>query len=173
MGTDAEIFDSLWKKAVTVLNGKLIRKSKQQKLTYPVARMFLSDFVMTWTDRTNEQGKWLEELSLRDPEKGRAVRNVLTDGIAFRQIPTPKDHGPIASLVLPVAGAAAGYGISSFLGAHTLIRAVSTVLPAAALYPAVKYIADAALESKKDDVINGYLSQLEPYRTEIKDILSI
>ena len=173
MGTDAEIFDSLWKKAVTVLNGKLIRKSNQQNITYPVVKMFLADFIMSWSDCTSEQGRWLEELSLREPEKGSAVRNILNDKMSLVEVPIPKNYGSVASLAVPVAGAAAGYRISSLLGAHALIKAASTILPAAALYPAVKYITDTVHESQKDDVINGYLSQLELYRAEIENVLSI
>lgn len=74
--------------------------------------------------------------------------------------------------VIPAVGACAGCAISMYLGYGKLVQAVSTVIPAVLLYPAVTTFRNRMTETNKDKCIESYIAQLEKYKNSVISVLS-
>lgn len=169
--TENELFIQQWDKFVTRVRGKLLQQvKKQQVLTLSVAKLQLADCAIDWSSDIDENGRWLRNLTAKDPARGRAVRQVLED-MTFAEPDTGKKLPDALDLAVPVAGAAAGVGIALMADAGTLVKAVSAVAPAAVLYPVTKQVRTTVNEKKDQDLVDAYIGQLDKYRDTILGIL--
>lgn len=168
---DKEIFEKHWEKFITRLKGKMIKQSEKQKLTYPMVKLLLSDTVLDWGSEYDEIGRWLMDYSKRNPEQGGRIRNVLMDDMNFTEIAQQKDYSEVINYAVPLAGAIAGFGVSSLWHAGTVVKAVSTLAPAAILYPSTKALGTAFKDNSRNAMINGYMEQLGKYKMNVLSIL--
>lgn len=170
--TDKERFEQYWNKFITRLRGQMLNTMAKQKLTYPMMKLMLADEVEFWDSRQQEGGRWLDQYEAKYPEKGALIRTVLVKDISFREEGgnAPQGGGSL-KYIMPVGGATAGFLISHFMGASTVVRAVSTVIPAIAAYPIAVSITGSNKADADKKMIQLYLDQLEKYRLSVESIL--
>lgn len=165
-------FLSNWNDFITVLRGKLISTSRKQQLTYPLAKLILTDAALAWSSEYEVAGRWLNAYCAANPEKGQLVKQVLTTDMVFTE-EQPQGELPAAlTYVVPATGAVAGFAISRFCFTTSIwVQAAATLLPAALLYPAAKQMVEGRREQGKDRLINAYIDQLTKYRQSVESIL--
>lgn len=172
MSTNTENFERLWDKFFVGLKGRIMKKAKNQELTYPLMKLILSDAKSDWETEYEECGRWLIGYMQENPAKGRIVREILTDNMSFKEVHKKPDSLGVAGVLAPLAGAALGFGVSSLFGAGIVVKIVSAVVPAGLSFGAVKAIEPKMKEKSLSDLIDGYLSQLEKYKNSVLSVLS-
>lgn len=168
---NVERFEKCWGKFITKLKGRMIKQSEQQQLTYPLLKLTLSDAASCWGSEYEENGRWLMQYSEEEPEKGRLIHRILLENMEFIEIPLQKDMTDMLNYAVPLAGAAAGLGLSHLFRVKAIGQAISTIVPAAVLYPSMKTLGENIKKQESMERIEQYLSQLEPYRQNIIDII--
>lgn len=171
-GTYTESFEKQWGKFLTTVKGKLVRESKTQKITYPLLNLLLQDVRLNWDSEFEENGRWLKGYKKANPEAGERIQHILLKKMAFTEITQKKDNSQLMNYVVPVIGAAAGIGISTILHANLAIKAVSTVVPAVAMYAATKSVGMSKTASDTTQLIDQYMAQLDTFKAEILCVLS-
>ncbi len=152
--TGTSEFERYWENFLNRLGGALMNESKKQEITYSVASVILSDTLMAWSLSYDECGAWLMRLKSEDPIKGELVSQILTNDIKFTEIEPKKALPPSAKAIAPVCGAVLGFGISHALGAGAITQIISTVAPAALIYPATKSAEGMISENNKSAVVD-------------------
>lgn len=170
--TEKEKFESLWSDFIALVKGKLITTSSNQKLTTPLANLILADAAASWGSEYEINGKWLSKLKETEPEKAELVREILLNDIKFNEIDTKSELPEYYNYVIPAVGACAGLAISMYLGWSKIIQAVSTVLPAVLLYPAVNTYRSRIGAANAENYIENYIQQLDKYKNSVISILS-
>ncbi len=170
--TEKEKFESLWTDFIALVKGKLISTAAKQKLSTPLANLILSDAVSSWNSEYEINGKWLSNLKGVDPKKAELVGEILLNDIHFDEIATKKELSTYYNYAIPAVGACAGCAISIYLGYGKLVQAASTIIPAVLLYPAVNTFRNRMNETNKDKCIEGYIAQLEKYKSSVVSVLS-
>ena len=165
-------FESYWDRFTDRLRGTLMNESKKQTISYSVASILLSDALMSWSLSYDDCGAWLLRLKSEDPRKGELVSRILSNDIKFTEIEPKKVMPPAAKVLAPAAGAALGFGISHALGAGILVQIISTVLPAALIYPATNSVGNMMAENNKSAIIDDYMAQLDKYKKSVISVLS-
>lgn len=165
-------FESYWDRFTARLSGTLMNESKKQEITYNVASVLLSDSLMAWSLSYDECGAWLLRLKSEDPRKGELVSQIITNDIKFTEIEPKKAFPPSAKAIAPVCGAALGFVISHALGAGVITQIISTLAPAAIIYPATKSAEGVITENNKSAVIDDYMVQLDKYKQSVISVLS-
>lgn len=164
-------FEKNWDKFIKQLKGKLIAQRTKRNFSYPVLKLILAEAVTVWETNYDECGRWLLDYDKENPEKAALIKNILLKDMRFTEIPKKKDASKGIALAVSAAAAAVGFGICTYLDKGMLITAASTVLPAAAAYPAVTVTSGMMKEKNDDDIINAYLGQLEKFRISIIDVI--
>lgn len=167
-----EDFEKCWGKFITQLKGRLMTVSKNQKLSYNIAKLQLTDIAANWDSEYEETGRWLRQYCKENPEKGQLVREVLLEHMCFIEIQPKKDYSEVMNYVIPVAGALAGFGISTLAHARTVVRAISTVAPTVLLYPSAKAVGTTLHQNSKTELLDEYIFQLDKYHQCVISILS-
>lgn len=170
--TDKERFESLWEDFLTLVKGKLISTSNNQSLSTPLANLILKEAVSSWNSDYEINGKWMSDFKSREPQKADLVCDILLNDMKFGEIEVTKELPHYYNYLVPTVGAIAGLGISYFSGASKIIQAVSTIVPAVLLYPAVKMYGKRKNETNKKTNIDAFMQQLEKYKNSILPILS-
>lgn len=171
MNRDVEQFEKCWNIFLTRLEGRMMTQSKKQTLTYPFLNLMLSDACLCWGSEYEEGGRWLKKYSEAEPEKGKLIRQILMEEMRFSEISVKKDTADSWSYAIPIAGAAAGLGISHVLKAGMAAQAASTILPVVILYPSVKAAGENRSARMKKGMMKEYLSQLDKYRLRVASLL--
>lgn len=169
--TDKEHFDEQWSEFTTMVKGKLIAKAKKQTLSLPLANLILSDAASIWGSEYESCGRWLGNYSSFNPEKGGVIKQILFSDMAFSDLSTPTPIPDYFDYIVPAAGAALGYGAAYLLEGSKLMQVSSLLIPAVALYPAVKTFRNYQKEHIIEISIHQYLEQLNKYRDNILTIL--
>lgn len=165
-------FENVWKKFITRLKGELMEQMKRAPLTFSVADITLSNAATAWSVSYDECGRWLTAYSQSEPDKGALISDILTKDMHFTEIAPAKGFPQAAKIAIPAAGAVAGFCISHFLGAGFLVQAISTVAPAALLYPATASLSSTAESNGKTALLNDYLAQLDKYKTSVLSVIA-
>ena len=165
-------FEKYWKKFTTKLKGALMEQTKNQPLSYSSASIVLSDVAMAWSLSYDDCGRWLLGFTQENPDKGAIITRILTQDMKFTEIPESKDFPEIAKIAAPVFGAVLGFGISHFLNASILIQAISTIAPAALIYPVTKNLGASVKIAKQEILLHDYMEQLEKYRKSVLSVIS-
>ncbi len=170
-GNAKEDFEKYWGKFITQLKGRLMAVSKNQKLSYHIAKLQLTDIAANWDSEYEESGRWLIQYCNENPEKGQLVREVLLEQMCFSEIQPKKDYSEVMNYAIPVAGAIAGFGISKLAHAKTVVRAVSTIAPTVLLYPSAKAVGTTLNQNSKAELLDEYILQLEKYHQGVISII--
>ena len=165
-------FEKYWNKFTTKLKGALMGQMRNQPLTHSAASIVLSDIAMAWSLSYDDCGRWLLEYTQENPEKGAIITQILTQDMGFTEIPESKNFPEIAKIAAPAAGAVLGFGISHFLNASILIQAISTIAPAALIYPVTKNLGESVKTAKQEILLNDYMEQLEKYRKSVLSVIN-
>lgn len=169
---DKSSFEKNWTAFITRLKGQIISRSQKHEMGYQQLRLLLSDAALSWVSGEEACGRWLMTYSRSNPAKGESIRDILTKDMQFTELPPPKKaYNETLNYVIPVAGAAAGFGISSMFKATTLIKAISTIAPAAVLYPSAKSLGDNLNKNSKSLQLEEYIDQLEKYKLSVISVL--
>jgi len=169
MTKHTEKFKENWKRFETNLYGKLLATMEKQELTVGLANIILRDILADWLSMYDICGRWLNEYSAENPEKGREIKEILERNVRFTTEIKQNKTATYMKYALPVVGAAIGSGVASALSKKLAIRAAATVLPAAALYPVASQYEKN--NGGKHKVIEGYIAQLDTYRADIVNII--
>lgn len=168
---DIEVFEKNWEQFMTRLRGKIMHYAQRQKLTSSLMKLILKDASNSWDSDKEENGRWLMHYCRQNPQGGELVRRILLEDMDFTEVPERKGNGEILTHVVPVAGAAAGFGISSAMGATTVAKAVFTIAPALLLYPAAKGFSGSVRDRNAEEYIDRYLLQLDKYKKSVVSVL--
>lgn len=170
--TEKEKFESLWPDFIALVKGKLITMSAQQKLTTPLANLILAEVSASWGSEYEINGKWLSKLKETEAEKAELVRDILLNDIKFNDIDAKYELPDYYNYIIPAVGAGAGLAISMYFGGSKIIQAISTVVPAVLLYPAVKTYRRRMETVNAEKNIESYIQQLDKYKNSVISILS-
>lgn len=173
MSTNRELFLKNWEKFEARVRGRLIQQSDKQALSHPYAKLVLSDAAGDWSSSYDEGGRWLNAYTKEHPDRGAAIARILTQEMTFTEPDPPLEIPEVLNYAIPVAGAAAGLGIATALGAGTVVKTVSTLAPAALLYPATKTVGNNVNEKNRIGLVDAYMAQLQQYRDAVLDLLEI
>ncbi len=167
-------FETQWKRFLDKLKGRLLEESQRINLAYPMAKLILNETALCWENEYDICGRWLKEYAQKEPEKAKLIITVLTKDICFTE---PEEIGSdsntnLINIAIPAAGAAAGFGVSSLLHVGTAAKTLSTVIPAAVLYPIARTVSEGCEADHKDSQIDAYMLQLEKYENDVVRILT-
>ncbi len=167
----SKIFDKNWDKFVTRLQGRLMTQAKNGGSMQQSSNLILADCIGFWDSRHSEGGRWLENYERECPEKAEMVKNILLNDMKFEEYSSGVSQKGYMKYMVPIGCAAAGFGLSKISGADTVIQTVCTIAPAAAAYPVTINALRAGENSRKKQMIQNYLSQLNKYKVSIESIL--
>lgn len=171
MNDELRQFNIHWQNFITQYKGRLSLGSKAQKITFGYVKIQLDDIMSMWSSSDTEAGKWLEKYNAVNPQKGKLLRKILLEDIKLEEI-EENGSSDILAYIAPVAGAALGYSISFALGAETLVKAASSILPAALIYPISKNVCENAKKTREERLIEEYTAQLDKYRQSVASVIS-
>ena len=172
MSTDKELFEKYWADFQNKLKGKLLRQFEKQECNFKLAELILSESSLGLYSEYDACGRWLKKYSAESPDKGELIRQILLEDMHFTEITSHRGYNEALNYVIPVVGAAAGFGIASVAAADAVVKAVSTIAPAAVLYFSTKAVGDSMKDASKRNMIDEYISQLEKYKLSVLNILS-
>lgn len=168
---DRANFEKNWAKFITRLKGQVMAKTEKQELSYPLLKLLLSDAVIGWETKDEENGRWLMNYTAEEPTKGQTIHRILTEDMQFDELQSKKVYHESLNYVVPIVGAVAGLGISTLLGAGVLGKTLSTVVPAAVLYPSSKAIGDNLNKTSSSHLLEEYIAQLEKYKLSVISVI--
>ena len=169
--TYRDSFEKQWEKFLTSLKGKILKESAKQQLTCPLLNLLLRDARLCWESDYDENGRWLNNYKAENPEKGELIYNILLEDMIFTEIKSAKGNSEIMNYAIPIAGAVAGFGISSLLHANAIIKAVSTIAPAALLYATTKSVDTNKKDNSAKQLVDAYIAQLDKFKVSIISII--
>ena len=170
--TDTSQFDILWTSFIALVKGKLINAADKQPLSTALANLILTDAAFSWKSVYDLNGKWLDGLKEREPEKGEKIEEILFKKMKFSEIKIGQQLPRGYNLIIPAIGAFVGLVISSHYEAAKWVQWTSTLVPAALLYSAVNTFRKNQSDTAKDKTVAGYISQLDKYKQEILFLLA-
>lgn len=170
--TNKEKFESLWTDFITLVKGKLIDIANKQTLSTPLANLVLIDAAACWTSPYDISGRWLNKLREENPQQGELIYKILTQDMRLSDINSAPVLPRYCNYLIPILGAGIGYVVSSSLAASKVVQCISTLLPAALLYPAVNQFRDIQKSKNLQLTINAYIAQLDKYYHSIESVLS-
>lgn len=166
-----ETFEKYWKQFLTRVKGKMMHYAQKQELTYSLLQLILKDASYSWNSNVEGNGRWLIQYSMQNPQGGELIRRILLDDMSFTEISKEKENWEMLVHAAPVAGAAAGYGVSSVLGAGPIVKAVFTIAPALLLYPTARGFGESVRDKSTEEYIEKYLFQLDKYKKSVISVL--
>lgn len=168
--THTENFERLWDNFIVKLKGKLLNVSMQKELTFSYVKLILDNEIYAWDSDYDEEGRWLKQYMNENPREGQLIKEILLDDMSFTEIEPPKKADSLTYIV-PVVGAAAGLGLSSIFNANLIVKAISTVAPAAILFPTTKTVLNYFSSYNSQTLIDNYIGQLDKYKNSIISII--
>ena len=148
---DKVSFEKRWNSFLITLKGKMLKESAKQQITCPLLNLLLYDARLSWESDYDENGRWLKKYKEENPEKGELIQKILLKDMVFTEVKAIKGNSEIINFVIPVVGAFAGLGVSTYLHANTIVKVISTIAPAALLYETTK---SKGLNRKVNDTKN-------------------
>ena len=170
--TDTIQFETHWTSFIAMVKGKLINAADKQPLSTALANLILTDAAFSWESVYDLNGKWLDGLKEREPEKGEKIDEILFTEMKFSEIKIVQPLPRWYNLVIPAIGAFAGLVISSHYEVAKWVQWTSTLVPAALLYSAVNTFRKNRSNTAKDKTVAGYISQLDKYKQDILSLLA-
>lgn len=171
MDTLTTKFQELWQDFISSFKGKLITESHKYTIRFPMVKMALSEAVSTWTSEYTINGRWLYKLIQEYPEKGCLVKEIITKDIVLEEIKSKGTNSDSLKYIVPLGAGAVGYGIAHWAELATIGTACATLAPMAIAYPIVKIFISNQNEKAQDNLINGYVNQLNKYKESILSTL--
>lgn len=168
---DIEVFEKQWEQFMTRIQGRIMHYAQTQELSYSLMKLILKDVSNSWDSDLDGNGRWLKQYCRQNPQKGELIRRILLEDMGFTEVSKDKDNWGMLVHAVPVAGAAAGFGLSSVLGAGPVIKTVSTIAPALLLYPAARGFGGSVKDRRTEEYIDKYLLQLDKYKKSVTSIL--
>lgn len=163
MANNLEKFDGLWASFITTLKGALRKAAKGNNLDPRQAATVLVQVAMCWQGDFESEGRWINELSNEDPAKGRLVRRILTQDMHFDAESRPADGGIVPQIVGAVGGGAVGYGVAQVCGLGAVATSVTTGVPLVVGAIIGNNYANRKRHEALENLINGYVGQLDSY----------
>lgn len=171
MDTITSKFQELWRDFISSFKGNLITESRKQAIQFPMVKMALSEAVSTWTSEYTINGRWLYKLIQEYPEKGSLVKEIITKDIVLEEIKSKGTNSDSLKYIIPLGAGAVGYGIAHWAELATIGTASAILAPMAIAYPiAKKYISNQNVKAQ-DNLIDGYVNQLNKYKESILSTL--
>lgn len=164
-------FENVWDGFIVKFKGKLLKQSNNGNLNYSEVNLVFKDMVLSWSIKTDIEGKWLMDYAVLNPKKGELIKKILAEDMTIKEIAKTKIP-EFLKYVVPFFGAAAGLGISSVCDASIAVKAISTIAPAVVLYPSANTVLNALKIRNNEKLIEEYISQLDKYKQSIISIIS-
>lgn len=171
MDTLTQKFEELWQDFISSFKGNLITESRKQSLSFPIAKLALSEAVSTWTSEYTVNGRWLYKLIQDNPAKGNLVKEILTKDIALTEAKPKSAKSDSLKYIAAVGAGAVGYGISRALELETVGTACATLIPMAVAYPAAASYLTNQKEKAEKNLIESYVDQLGKFKESILSTL--
>ena len=169
--TDKTAFENYWGNFVAQVKGKLMKAASSRTLSFPYANLILNDAAASWFSEYDVNGKWLLNYKKSNPDKAKLVYEILGDMRFGEDVPT-REISPFYDYAIPTVGALCGWCISYFCGGVPVIRIISTLAPAAVLYPVARTWRRKMDETNRDKAIDKYIAQLDRYYHSVVSVLS-
>lgn len=164
-------FENVWNSFIVKFKGKLLSQSNNGNLNYSEVNLVFKDMVLSWSIKTDMEGKWLADYAFSNPEKGELIKKILAEDMTIKKIDKPKTP-EFLKYIVPFVGAAAGLCISSVCDAGIAVKAISTIAPAVVLYPSANTVLNTLKIRNNENLIEEYISQLDKYKQSIISIIS-
>lgn len=164
-------FEKVWENFLNLFRGAMIKESRKQSLSYPLAKLLLRDALLTWTSGYGLNSSWLEHLISEFPDKGELVKEIITKDIKLVELPISSNHENTIKTLVPICVGGVGYTVSSLMGLGMFGVATSTILPAAIAIPLTKSQISNAKGKNIEKTIEQYVIQLEKYKKSIESVL--
>lgn len=164
-------FQELWNDFIASFKGSLMMEAKKQRISFPIAKMALSEAVSTWLSEYTINGRWLYKLLAEEPAKGDLVKEIITKDITLTEVKTEDAGSENLKYLVPAGAGIAGYLVSYFANFATLATILTTIAPMAVAYPLTKnYLSERAVKGD-DKAIEAYVAQLNKYKESILSAL--
>lgn len=160
-------FQELWNDFVASFKGILITESKKQNLTFPIAKLALSNAVSTWSSEYTINGRWLYELLRDEPEKGKLVKEILTKDISLTEVTPEGSPANNLKYIIPVGAGALGYGVARIAELATIGTLCSTLIPMVVAYPLTATYLSNRKSREQERIIGNYVMQLNKYKEAV------
>lgn len=168
---DIQQFEKLWNGFVDSFKGELITQSKQQILSYPFVKLIFSDKVLSLTSEYTSFGRWLNDIILRNPQKGKLIQEILTKDMLLTEVITEDNISLNVKYIATGSIGILGFVAAKGMGLGMINSAIMTLVPMAIVYP----ITSSYIKTNKDraiyKLIDNYISQLNKYKEAISSIL--
>ena len=164
-------FQELWDDFISSFKGNLIIESKKQDISFPLVKLTLTEAISTWLSEYTINGRWLYKLTQDDPEKGKLVKEIIIKDISLVEIKSNGPDSSSAKYLAPIGAGALGYGAAKLLGLATVGTACATVIPMIVAYPVAAQYISGKKDANQEQMINGYVNQLEKYKKSIISVL--
>lgn len=169
--TNRELFLQNWNNFLSELRGKLLTTARTQELSLPLANLILSELACYWFSSSDVKGAWLNKYCNTHINEGQCISNILTNDLKF----STKEEATIMSnstkYLLSIAGAAIGFGLSTYFDTTRTIKIIATLTPMLASFPVLNAYQEKQKISNQKRLIDNYISQLKKIETSICSII--
>lgn len=172
MNKQQEKFEHLWSDFIALVKGKLLTTASKQTLSISLANLILTDAASSWGSDYEINGRWVKDIKMQDPQKAELILEILLNDLKFSDVRIKGTLPDYYNYLIPTIGAFVGYAAGSYWDFSKLWQAVSTIVPAVLLYPAVKSYRNNQQLSNNEYLVNQYIEQLIKYKNSIISILS-
>lgn len=169
--TNQTEFEALWKKFVIRLKGKILRRWEKRSLSASELKLLLVEAALGWDSGEDEGGRWLRGYTKEHPAEGELIRTILVEDMRFTEIPPQKELPESMTYILPAAGAVVGLSVATYFRANWAVKAASAIAPGMLIYPAAKAVQGSSQAKNRQNVIDGYIAQLDKYKQSVLSVL--
>lgn len=162
MQNELEQFDNLWKSFVTAFRGSLINLVKTDRFDFNHVKAALSEQAMGWQSDYDAEGRWINNLTAIDEEKGKLVKKILTKDIQLHELPKPStSYGVLA--IGAAGGGVVGYGVAAMANMNPVGIIAATAFTAAIGGLVGNNVSEKSKTTAINATINDYINQLDAY----------
>lgn len=169
--TNRELFLQNWSNFLSELRGKLLTTARAQDLSLPLANLILSELACYWFSSSDVKGAWLNKYCNTHINEGECISNILTNDLKFETKEEIAIMSNSTKYLLSIAGAAIGFGLSSYFDVSKTIKIIVTLAPMLATFPVINTYQEKQKIRNQKKLIDNYICQLKKIETSICSII--
>jgi len=169
--TNRKLFLQHWNNFLSELRGKLLTTARVQELSLPLANLILSELACYWFSSSDIKGVWLSKYCNTHINEGQCISDILTNDLKFRTKEEVTIMSNSTKYLMSIAGAALGFGLSSYFDTSKTIKIIATLTPMLAAFPVLNAYQEKQKTSNQQRLIDNYISQLKKIEISIYSII--
>jgi len=167
----SEEFKKIWNQFMRKLQGRIIKETKRQPMSFELLEIILEDTKLCWESSYEASGRWLKNLADTDKNKADKIKYILLKDMKFHKVEQKMTWCRYLVYLLPVVMGVGGYFVSTLFNSNWIIIAASAAVPAIIMLLSARLLEKNIKANQSKKLQSEYLEQLESYCIQIENIL--